>query len=626
MFVGMKNEYDKINGNIAFTESDHRYFDIKNPEDQYTSVTTLIHSFTQPFDKGFWSAYKALEKLIPKDYWATEKKGLLATKKFNKDLLDAYNISENDFNKTQQDILDEWDKKNKDSCERGTKIHSELENQYYKKPKDISLQKYGIGGKFECKRGYTPLDMECGIYPEYLIYRKSNDGYLKIAGQIDLLVKNGNDIWIIDYKGLPLDTKIPTIDGWSTMGELKEGDIIFDKDGNPTKIIHKSSTHTNPCYKITFDNGESIVADHEHRWLVSFITKENPREFISKIMTTEEIAEYLEEIYSNKTLGWYTVPRILNTKPLNLQEKELPVDPYVFGVFLAINDSLFGGALKEEIIKELKSRNCEVEGSNVITYKGKPIIDLLKNKDSIPIIYQRASLTQRLDLLRGFMDVLGENPENNVYYLQTSSSQLKNNLAELLTGLGIRVNNLLMKFEDQSIYGMNFAIDKFNQFLTIKPYSSSNEKFPSNNFLTIIRAKKTETVKTQCIEVDSPTHTYLCTEGMIVTHNTNQSIDMKSGFDTKTRKNATMLYPLNNLQDCNYYHYVLQLSTYAWMIQKMNPEFNIKGLILVHYGHDGNVTQYKLDYLKSDVEKMLAYFKKQKILEAQRSKRKRIEY
>lgn len=33
------------------------------------NVTDLIHSFVAPFDKGFWSGVKALEKLIPRDRW-----------------------------------------------------------------------------------------------------------------------------------------------------------------------------------------------------------------------------------------------------------------------------------------------------------------------------------------------------------------------------------------------------------------------------------------------------------------------------------------------------------------------------------------------------------------------------
>ena len=141
---------DKQNGNVAFNNDEHCYWNV-NDNEKYISVTTLIHRFTQPFDKEFWSAYKALEKLIPKESWPMEKKSLLNTKKINMEILSLYNISENDFNKTQQDILDAWDEENRKSCERGTKIHEELENSFYKKSKEISLQKFGIGGKFEWK-------------------------------------------------------------------------------------------------------------------------------------------------------------------------------------------------------------------------------------------------------------------------------------------------------------------------------------------------------------------------------------------------------------------------------------------------------------------------------------------
>ena len=111
----------KVNGHVAFKEDGHKYFDITDPSKEYISVTTLIHKFTQPFDKNFWSAYKALEKLLPKGSWAVEKKSLLNTKKFDRSILELYNISENDFNKAQQDILDSWDEENRKSCERGTK-------------------------------------------------------------------------------------------------------------------------------------------------------------------------------------------------------------------------------------------------------------------------------------------------------------------------------------------------------------------------------------------------------------------------------------------------------------------------------------------------------------------------
>lgn len=87
---------DKQNGKIAFSEAAHEYWNVDDNE-KYISVTTLIHQFTQPFNKEFWSAYKALEKLIPKENWGIEKKSLLNTKRFNKEILDVYNISEDDL-------------------------------------------------------------------------------------------------------------------------------------------------------------------------------------------------------------------------------------------------------------------------------------------------------------------------------------------------------------------------------------------------------------------------------------------------------------------------------------------------------------------------------------------------
>ena len=193
-------EITKQNGNIAFEEKAHRYWDVTDPSKKFTSVTTIIEKFGQPFDKEFWSAYKALEKLLSADAWKIEKPSLLKSKKFDKSLLELHDVSENDFNREQQAILDSWDEENRKSCERGTKIHADFENSFYKKKKNIDISKFQIGGKFECRKDYTDLDLENAVYPEYLIHRVSPDGKLCIAGQIDLLVKKGNNIIVGDYK------------------------------------------------------------------------------------------------------------------------------------------------------------------------------------------------------------------------------------------------------------------------------------------------------------------------------------------------------------------------------------------------------------------------------------------
>ena len=192
-------QIDKQNGSVCFNEEAHTYWN-ENDNEKYISVTTLIGRFAQPFDRNFWSAYKALEKLLSSEDWKIEKKSLLDTHVFNKEILNVYDIDENVFNKTQQDILDEWDKTTRESCERGTKIHAQLEESMYKMGANVSLKKFGIGGKFVCDKGRTNLDLESGVYPEYLISRISKDGILRLAGQIDLLVKNGNEITICDWK------------------------------------------------------------------------------------------------------------------------------------------------------------------------------------------------------------------------------------------------------------------------------------------------------------------------------------------------------------------------------------------------------------------------------------------
>lgn len=633
----------KENNGVVFEEEGHKYYSKDNPEQTFVSVTTLIHQFTQEFDRSFWSAYKALEKLLPKDEWTIEKKSLLNTKKFDKVLLELHNIDENDFNREQQAILDAWDLENKNSCERGTKIHAELENSFYKKKKNIDLSKYQIGGKFECIKDHNELDLENGVYPEYLISRVSDDGKLRIAGQIDLLVKKGNKIIIGDWKGLPLDTKIPTLDGWSTIAQLQEGDVIFDKDGNPTKILHKSEVHYNPCYKITFDNGDTIVADHEHRWEISFSTSKSSRyhgEYKTQVMTTEEIAKYLQSLPEKRSS--YDIPKIVNPRPLNLDPVELPIDPYVLGCWLGDGSKQCEAITNEtnNVLAEIQRRGYTL-GSDISaedrtsTYTILGIYPILKqlnliNNKHIPDLYQRASYEQRLDLLRGLMDTDGYyNSKRKRFVMETSQEWQCYDFIKLLSSLGIKSTkfDVIKKLNGKEFheYSINFSTRGLNPFLM----RNQEIEYPTKDICTYRNINSVELVKTvptQCLEVDSPSHTFLCTDKMIVTHNTNKKIETKSFFDSKTKSSVKMKYPLNNLDDVNYYHYTLQLSTYAWMIQKYNPEFEIEDLVLVHFDHSDNMTVYHLPYLKDEVIKMLAYYKKESILAENRSKRKRIEY
>lgn len=641
------NYYDKVNGEVGFRESDHVYENLKDPTINYISVTTLIGRYEQPYDKEFWSAYKALEKLLDKESWSIEKKSLLTSKKFDKKLLEVYNISENDFNKTQQDILDFWQEENRKSCERGTKIHAEMENSFYKSGDNVNLSKYGIGGKFVCKKDYLELNLPYGVYPEYLIYYDNPKINLHLAGQIDLLIKEGNEITIGDFKGLPLDTPIPTINGWSTIKDLKKGDYIFDKDGYPTKIINKSDIHYNPCYKITFDNGKSIIADHEHRWLISFRKnkcKKRPDGYEHKVMTTEEIYCYLENLEERRS---DLIPKILNPKPLECPDENLPIDPYVLGVWLGDGSKACGlvtQAKGSPVWEEIKRRGYEIgensqhnpnrENVEMRTIYGLRTelvnLNLLNNKH-IPDMYQRASFEQRLDLLRGLMDTDGFfHAKRKRFVMATGQEWQRDCLVRLLATFGIKttVFECFRKCNDKKFkaWDVCFSTDLFNPFLTRNQDIIQVGNQNNRTFRNIEKVELVDTIPTQCLEVDSPSHTFLCTEEMIVTHNTNKELKTKGFYNPYTRKASKMRFPLQGLDDVNFNHYQLQLSTYAWMMQKLNPEFEIKRLFLCHIDHDNNTKIYDCEYLKDNVENMLKHYVKQNKIELQNKKYERIQY
>ena len=88
-------------------------------------------------------------------------------------------------------------------------------------------------------------------------------------------------------KALDVNTSIITVfKGRKRMGDLKVNDWIFDGHGNPTKIIATTDVMYNrPCYKITFNNNESIIADENHLWKIS------TSEINKELKTSKEIYE-----------------------------------------------------------------------------------------------------------------------------------------------------------------------------------------------------------------------------------------------------------------------------------------------------------------------------------------------
>lgn len=619
-----KLQVDKENDEVEYNDAVHKYW-TKKSLNPCISVTTLIHKFST-FDEHFWSRYKALEAILGEEEFKPVKPLLLENKIFKEEILQDLGIDKEDFDEEVERILGEWEEKRERACERGTKIHKDYELKTlasdYSPLEEYDIPRFFNGGNFKVD---TTNKLQEGNYvlPELLLSRISEDGILRIAGQADLIVVSGQDVYILDYKGLDINTPILTTKGFKLLKDITNQDIIFDKDGNETKILNISEEHLNPCYKITFDNNDEIIADHEHRWLISF--RKSKGVFVDKVLTTEELINYMSVYNSSKNS--YHLPKIKNASPLNRDYVELPIDPYILGYWLGDGTSIAGSitCANPDFWEEAKRRGFKIgedvgqkEGCELRTLFGLRTelnkLNLLNNKH-IPNIYLLASYEQRLDLLRGFMDADGYyNSTRKRFVMATTVEKQADYLITLLATLGVKATKIpCIKYcnnKEFNGWDVCFTMED-NPFLLRNQTGIEYPKTDKSSFRNIKSIELVETIPTKCLEVDSPSHTFLFGYSLIPTHNSNKEIKTKSFYDRKKRTSSRMKYPLNNLDDVNYYHYEMQLSTYAWIIEKNNPNLKVKGLFLLHHDHKDHKTVYKCEYRKADVERMLAFYKKE---------------
>ena len=67
-------------------------------------------------------------------------------------------------------------------------------------------------------------------------------------------------------KALTLDTPIKIPGGWTTMGQLKVGDIVTSADGTATKITAVYPQGVTDVYRVTFSDGRTVDTCGQHLW------------------------------------------------------------------------------------------------------------------------------------------------------------------------------------------------------------------------------------------------------------------------------------------------------------------------------------------------------------------------
>lgn len=333
-------------------------------------------------------------------------------------------------------------------------------------------------------------------------------------------------------KALPLDTEIPTPGGWTTMGELCVGDEILGKDGKPAKVSFATDVMINhDCYALHFDNGHSITADAEHLWEVNSNDWRTGR----RVVTTLELKNILDESRKNKAVY------VEINEALDLPEKALPLDPYVLGFWLGDGESA-GSRYTQlhednlEATPKLKAagfdlsepwtntgRNPRVETVNI---RGLRTVlrhmNLLNNKH-IPSEYLRASVEQRLELLRGLMDTDGSvDSRNGRCEFYQKNKTLIADVGELLSSLGIKYRVGEHEIDRKLYYTIGFSTDKYDVFNYTRKLTKQQQckGHPKNKRFYITEIVSAPSVPVRCIQVDNADHMFLCSRQMIPTHNT----------------------------------------------------------------------------------------------------------
>jgi LAGLIDADG-like domain len=241
---------------------------------------------------------------------------------------------------------------------------------------------------------------------------------------------------------LGLDVPVATPTGWTKVGDLRIGDEVFDRNGQPCAVVEVSQPFGGrDCFAIETNDGERVVTSGAQQWIVTVAPRRPERPRPSA------------EMGRVRTLR----RRISAGAILDLPHAALPMDPYVLGAWLANGESKVGifTHRDERLAANIRDRGYECRPGYTagIWYltdadggRGRPgrflnemrAADVWGNKH-VPAPYLRASRAQRLALLQGIVDTEGVvSSRRGEVALRSTNERLIDGLRELVYTLGAK--------------------------------------------------------------------------------------------------------------------------------------------------------------------------------------------
>lgn len=360
-------------------------------------------------------------------------------------------------------------------------------------------------------------------------------------------------------KALALDTPVLTTEGWATQGALQVGDHVFAPDGKPTRVVAVTDVmHDRPCYRLTFSNGEQIVADEQHQWLTETVRsreasarwakrgetkprgtdQRHKRAEWPSVVTTAEIAASLRVRSSN--VANHSIDL---TQPLTYPDADLPIDPYVMGAWLGDGTSRGSGftCADEEVVDQIRRTETVTKTSRPYGWSisdgpaGRRLgtftarlrdAGVLMNKH-VPDVYLTASVEQRIELLRGLMDTDGTvtaTKNSHVCEYTGTNRRLVEGVHELALSLGINasIREGVATLDGRAIgpkWRVTFTTHLSVFHLTRKAERQSPSTTARAKRRYIVGCERIDSVPVRCIQVDREDGLYLASRSLVTTHN-----------------------------------------------------------------------------------------------------------
>jgi replicative DNA helicase len=366
-------------------------------------------------------------------------------------------------------------------------------------------------------------------------------------------------------KCLPNSTIIPTPEGYTTVGQVKVGDYLFDAFGKPTKVLAIYPQGEKEVWEVTFKDGRKALCCEDHLW--SYCTEEQKKEAKEgRKFYTDTLKDLSKKELYQKGHGYKIL--VPMQKAVQYPEKQYPIDPYVLGLFLGDgsfryqnnNKTLMFSSSDEELVDYINttmnwnSKQFQNHSQyswyfefkdNLKEHKNVWVEDFLKSYPEllnvcsedkfIPLEYMQGSIEQRFEVLNGLLDTDGSvDKEKGRISYYTISSRLRDNVIELARSLGFKTSVIEDSHKDTNIcYKIEISgqpEDKIKLFklnrkkeLILQWYNNGKRK-ENNLFNPIIEIKKLDySEEMTCFYVDNEEHLFLMND-FIVTHNTRSMI------------------------------------------------------------------------------------------------------